>query len=127
MKGYITILGILFLGMATTIFLANMFTQGYVKDAVVSSMVESGKTASVQALNHVSRVTENKVELSQEKFESTFEEEMDKNLNVDITIVDISYHYLITENDLKAININITDENGDVYTTNFRQNISEME
>lgn len=127
MKGYITILGILFIGMVTTFFLVNMSTQSYIKDTVVSAMIESGKAASIQALSHSSRVTENIAELSTEEFEIAFEEEMTKNLNIDITIVDISYHYLVSDNNMKAININLTDDKGDVYTTNFRQNISEME
>lgn len=90
-------------------------------------MIEAGKVASVKAYDHSSRVNEHTVNLSIETFESTFEEELTKSLTGSLTVIEFSYQYLMTGEDVKAINIEISDEDGNVYATNFRQNISEME
>lgn len=90
-------------------------------------MIEAGKVASVRAYDHSARVNEHTVNLSIETFERTFEEELTKSLTGSLTIVDFTYHYLMSGEDVKAINIEICDDNGNVYSTNFRQSISEME
>lgn len=127
MKGFINIIGIIFIAATAIMLLFNYSVQAYKKESVVTAMLESAKVAVVESQDHASRIEENVALISEEDFEQAFERAINENLNINVTIQDINYRYLEIDDDLKAIDIQLVTENGDRFKTTFRQNISEKE
>ena len=127
MKGFINIIGIMFIAATAIMLLFNYSVQAYKKESVVTAMLESAKVAVVESQDHASRIEETVALISEEYFEQAFERAINENLNINVTIQDINYRYLEIDDDLKAIDIQLVTENGDRFKTTFRQNISAKE
>lgn len=127
LKGAINILLIVVIATASLLFLFNSLTTTHKKEAVVTAMLESGKIAIIESQDHSSRIKEYISVITENEFEKAFEKAINNNLNINVAIKDITYRYLQSDDDVKAIDIQLTTEDGDIYKAIFRQNISEEE
>lgn len=124
MKGFISTMGIMWLGFYISVNLFSFYTDVYLKDSVVLTMIESGKIASVQGLDNSSRVSENTAEITQESFENVFENEFKSNLNVKVAIEDIKYEYVKRDHEIKAVYVKVFSKDGQQYQTAIAENLS---
>lgn len=126
-KDSISMVGLFYIAMVALMLLFTAQREGINHDAIVSAMVVSGQASTMQGLDNSSRTTSDAVFISTQQFEQHFEELFATNLDIDMSISDISYDYFEENGDIKAVRITVKGGEGQVYSTHLRQNFFELE
>lgn len=110
------------------IVVATVFTylfQSYRFNEINKTMKEATKVAIAQSLDHSTRVSEGKVTITKEQFESLFKDEF-KKVNINMNVKQYKFDYLETEDaHLKAVKVGIVDDEDTHYQVTFASDISD--
>ncbi|MCJ8223649.1 hypothetical protein [Bacillus paralicheniformis] len=125
MRDIVYIMVIMFIGFFVTVSTCYYFTQEYRHKAVVQTMTESAKVASINSYDKSVRVERGKAEITEESFKQKFEELFKKNSNVKLKSSKFNYSFLKTEDGgIKAVRVKMTDERKQTYQVTLVSNIA---
>ncbi|AQS42462.1 hypothetical protein LSG23_20710 (plasmid) [Bacillus velezensis] len=125
MKDFISIIMIIYIGFFVIVSSCYYFTQEYRHKAIVLTMTESAKSASINSFDKSVRVERGKAEVTEKSFKQKFEELFKKNSNVKLKSPKYSYSFLKREdNGIKAVRVKITDERKQTYQVTLVSDIA---
>lgn len=78
MKGSITTLGIVYIGLFLLMVIISYHTEAYRHNSIISTMTESGQIASINSIDKSSRVEDGRVEVTEESFKRNSELSLNK-------------------------------------------------
>ncbi|WJE41174.1 hypothetical protein QRD86_00025 (plasmid) [Bacillus halotolerans] len=125
MKDFISIMIIIYIGFFVVVSTCYYFTQEYRHKAIVLTMTESAKSASINSYDKSVRVERGKAEITEKSFKEKFEELFKENSNVKLKSTKYSYSFLKREDGgIKAVRVKITDERKQTYQVTLVSDIA---
>lgn len=124
MRGFGSTVLIMWFGFYATVHLVFFYVENYKRDSIVMTMIESAKIASVTSLDDSARDNESMSIMTEDTFKSTFEDTFNKNLNINLAIKDFSYQFMKDDEEIKAVRVKVTEDDGTEYQTLLKENIS---
>ncbi|MCY9311643.1 hypothetical protein P5624_00155 (plasmid) [Bacillus subtilis] len=125
MKDFISIIMIIYIGFFVVVSSCYYFTQEYRHKAIVLTMTESAKSASINSFDKSVRVERGKAEITEKSFKEKFEELFKQNSNVKLKSTKYSYSFLKREDGgIKAVRVKITDERKQTYQVTLVSDIA---
>ncbi|MFS0882747.1 hypothetical protein [Metabacillus niabensis] len=120
MRDFPYVICMLFIGMWLILFVSNYKTEEIRHNAILATMNESVRIASVNSLDNSLRVETGRVEVAEKQFENSFECFFEKNSNFKIENPKFSYSYLKSEDgEIKAVRVKVKDERNTNYQTTY--------
>ncbi|MEC0285513.1 hypothetical protein [Bacillus subtilis] len=124
MKGSITTLGIVYIGLFLMMVIISYHTEAYRHNSIISTMTESGQIASINSIDKSSRVEDGRVEITEESFKKKFKTLFEQNSNIKLSGTKYNFDFLKTaDGGIKAVRVKITDDRNSKYQVTFVSNI----
>ncbi|MBH0167145.1 hypothetical protein IHV12_19660 [Fictibacillus sp. 7GRE50] len=120
MKDFPFVIFIIYIGFMMILLVAHYKTEEYRHRATLTTMTESAEIAGVKSLDNSARVEIGRAELTESKFEASFQDLFETNANAKINPKDFDFQYLKSEDGkIKAVRIKITDDRNNAFKTTY--------
>lgn len=124
MKDFFVVSIIIYIGFFLVVSTCFYFTEEYRHKAVLLTMTESAKIASINSVDKSVRVQEGRNEVTESKFKQKFQELFERNSNVNLKPT-YYYDFLKTaDGAIKAVRVKIKDERNATYQVTFVSDIA---
>lgn len=124
MKDFFIVSIIIYIGFFLVVSTCFYFTEEYRHKAVLLTMTESAKIASINSVDKSVRVQEGRNEVTESKFKQKFQELFERNSNVNLKPT-YYYDFLKTaDGAIKAVRVKIKDERNATYQVTFVSDIA---
>lgn len=124
MKDFFVVSIIIYIGFFLVVSTCFYFTEEYRHKAVLLTMTDSAKIASINSVDKSVRVQEGRNEVTESKFKQKFQELFERNSNVNLKPT-YYYDFLKTaDGAIKAVRVKIKDERNATYQVTFVSDIA---